>query len=109
MRNLERKDIKILFLEGCNSGHFDYCNIAQVFSRKVKGFVVASDGTVRTYPEKDMMTYESISDITFRGWLPAGVFRTNYGWIKYYASAYFKKLGLTERTSLKRILCFAGG
>lgn len=46
--NLPILDVEYMFLLACNCGHYDYAdrNIAKVFSHRITGSVVASDGNV---------------------------------------------------------------
>ena len=48
INNLSYKNVNVLILTGCNSGHYDYVdeNVAFAFSKRISGCVIASDGTV---------------------------------------------------------------
>ncbi len=109
---LPNRDIKIVFIVGCNAGHYDYAdNVARVMSRKVTGCVIASDGTVLTYFETELLL-KTIGDDTFiryRDDINPGSTRRNYGWIMYKNGSRKKIIGLTNaKYSLARILCEAG-
>ena len=115
VRGLPKKDIDVLFLEGCNAGHCSHVGVAEAFAEKVSGFVLASDGTVKTYPE-DMMRYESVSDDMFRELAAEDTTREtgeadaprNYGWVKYTAGAAPERIGMAQKTTLRQILRAAG-
>lgn len=114
VRGLPKKDIDVLFLEGCNAGHCSHVGVAEAFAGKVSGFVLASDGTVNTYPE-DMMRYESVGDDRFCELAAEDTSREagdnaprNYGWIKYTAGAAPERIGMAQKTTLRNILRAAG-
>lgn len=46
-KELKTKSVKVLWLMGCNTGHFAYKdnNVASVMAKKINGVVVAPDGT----------------------------------------------------------------
>ena len=83
---LEKQQVKLLVLLGCNCGHFDYKkSIARAFANKITGKVVASDGTVITNSGDNYtnLWYESVCDSKFRGLYVNEYLRPNYGWLVY--------------------------
>lgn len=104
--SLKNKDIKLLILLGCNSGHYTYYNknIANAFSKKITGAVIASDGTVwfkhnysYTSSADTYIRFESRGDDEFVSWAKAlKDSRDNYGWI-----IYNQKKSSPKKTCLK--------
>ena len=88
--DLEKKDIKLLILLGCNCGHWDYRtkNIAWYFSKKITGGVLASDGTVyinkkETWYGEKSISYTSEGDGKFKELFLTATQRDNKGWLLY--------------------------
>ena len=113
IKTLSSKNIRFLFLEGCNCGHYAvYDNVARAFSTKITGCVIASDGTVWTIKDGAVMKYQSLADEHFYSYfpIPQNIRKNNYGWIKYYNSGMSTKiLGFAcQYRTLAQILTAAG-
>ena len=109
---LQKRDIGVLLLEGCNCGHYDVPdNIAKTLSKKVTGFVIASDGEVKSL-QKEHMYYRSAGEDKFVEWREiksSGSTRQNYGWIKLKYGYVYSKLGMNRAWyTLSQILSAAG-
>ncbi|MCR5375590.1 MAG: RHS repeat-associated core domain-containing protein [Lachnospiraceae bacterium] len=111
-KTLPKRDIGVLLLEGCNCGHYDVPdNIAKTLSKKVTGFVIASDGEVLSLL-KEHMYYRSAGGKAFVEWRnekAPGSTRQNYGWIKFKYGYVYSKLGMNRAWyTLSQILSAAG-
>lgn len=85
-----------IILLGCNAGHVDhlFTNIAYCLRKKVKGPVIASDGTVASYGDISAKANDTFDSEADKEW---GNHRTNrngygfrsknYGWVKYVSSS----------------------
>ena len=101
---LQRKNIALLWILACSSGHYDARenNIARAFARKTTGLVIAADGAV-------WITFLSslIGGIAFKvktgsiGWLTYK--STNYGSSVYVYKLGKKTLSLTEALQLAQL------
>ena len=84
-RKLKKKNVKRLIILGCNAGHDDYAfsNIAYEFRKKVKGPVIASDGTTVYYGAEEPVV--SRTDEHWRLWRNKAKSKRkkNAGWIMY--------------------------
>lgn len=94
--SLDKVDVKMLVLSGCNCGHWNYWynGIARVFARKITGVVLADDGTTH-WEAVNWLIYKTISftsmkDSVFTKY--AGSDRDNYGWILYSGKTDAKKI-----------------
>lgn len=99
---LQRKNIALLWILACSSGHYSARenNIARAFARKTTGLVVASDGNVS-------VTLLS----SFAGSIAFKVTTGSIGWLTYKSSdygssVYVNKLG-KKSVSLKEVLKLA--
>lgn len=64
VRKLRKVNCKALIILGCEAGHYKYIwkNIAYEFSKKVTGFVVASDGYVTSDPPINEPIFTSVDE-----------------------------------------------
>lgn len=96
INELDYKAISVLILLGCNAGHQDYSqnNVAEAFSGRISGKVVASDGTVYSswnsfyYPID--VGFTSKEDNTFKELCLEE--RTSVGWLVYISERNVKLL-----------------
>lgn len=99
VRRLNKKTLGLLWLLGCNCGHYDFnipeSNIVRAFAKKITGAVIAADGTVKAC------------------WFSSSSFKTNgSGWYvfrfyNYGSTFYMNELG-TTKLSVKRALEMVG-
>lgn len=97
---LDSKDIKLLILIGCNTGHYNHyaMNMASSFAKKVSGAVMASDGTVRSttglYCGIEPYVYlTSHSGADFLDWINSSYGeRDNLGWLVYNKKTKYPKI-----------------
>ena len=92
---LKKKNIKRMLLLSCNAGHQDWKlkNVAHAFRGKIKGPVVASDGTVKPsyrVPAEKTFSYKSVLDITWDTYTRSRR-DTSYGWVKYLSRSNCKR------------------
>ena len=107
VKSLKRKKVKRLIILGCNAGHDDYAfsNISYEFRKKVKGPVIASDGTVTSYsstPTTETSPFSSIADDEWRWWRKKRKGKkkrkNNVGWIMYDNLSIMSYSGLKKMT-----------
>lgn len=96
-RKLNKKNVKRLIILGCNAGHDDYAfsNIAYEFRKKVKGPVIASDGTVVFYGAEEPVV--SRLDKEWKSWKKSKR-KKNAGWIMYDNLSIMSYSGLNSMT-----------
>lgn len=111
-RNIKKKNIKRLIILGCNAGHEDYIfnNISYWFRKKIKGSVVASDGTVYSYcslPATETSLFTSSADSEWKYWrnLAKSKRKKNEGWVQYenaWLMSYFLKKKMTIKDMIEK-------
>lgn len=113
VKSLKKKNVKKLIVLGCNAGHDDYTflNISYAFRNKVKGPVIASDGTVTSafsIPATETSKFNSIVDYDWRWWRKNKKRKKNAGWIMYENLSLMSYSGLKSMT-IKEMCNWRGG